>query len=153
MHPISSSTNCGIQPETHIKEASCVKLILYISSNLFVGKCHRVVSTEELTYLNHMKTNQFLSCTAAISNSFGFGGHNSCIVIAPYNAWQYVCKGQNFLAVCRLSCWIDLNLKKGDRIIMSLGCWVRKGLGLSKGFHCTWKGHGCCFRQSWVFVN
>lgn len=24
---------------------------------------------------------------AAISNSFGFGGHNSCVVFAPYKAW------------------------------------------------------------------
>ena len=24
--------------------------------------------------------------TAAISNSFGFGGHNSCVIFAPYKA-------------------------------------------------------------------
>jgi 3-oxoacyl-[acyl-carrier-protein] synthase II len=29
---------------------------------------------------------QEMEVTAALSNSFGFGGHNSCCVFAPYKA-------------------------------------------------------------------
>lgn len=54
------------------------------------GYVHPTLNQEDLEdEMSHFNTvpheKQRLDITAAISNSFGFGGHNSAVIFAPYN--------------------------------------------------------------------
>jgi len=64
-----------------IEAIACIKAIQ-------TGKVHPSLNQDDLEDGMDMNTvpnvAQDLEVTAALSNSFGFGGHNSCVVFAPY---------------------------------------------------------------------
>ena len=57
---------------------------------LQTGECHPTINCddpEEEVMAFQISTNKMIkkNITGALSNSFGFGGHNSCVVFAPFN--------------------------------------------------------------------